>query len=285
MAVASNPGNKQPADSAGEFMNDEVGEYVQFGRVCGQGCRIVLVKDVQENAREQEEYDDGEVHQSGYDDCACSGLAVFCSQHALDHVLVRPVCSHRDERSAQKRCPYRIFLSQNVGTLFQEAESFFRSPGKEFPVIPSVHDGGNGVPAAGNVGEQYPKGGEHGDAEYRRLQHVRPDDGFQTAYGRINGGGHADDDQRGDVKQDYLFGICRSIGDKLISNDKQNACKVEPGSAGQNPADQENHGGSAPGQQSEPFFQIFINGDYLIVVIRFEEELADDNAAQNRAYA
>lgn len=163
----------------------------------------------------------------------------------------------------QKRCPYRIFLSQNVGTLFQEAESFFRSPGKEFPVIPSVHDGGNGVPAAGNVGEQYPKGGEHGDAEYRRLQHVRPDDGFQTAYGRINGGGHADDDQRGDVKQDYLFGICRSIGDKLISNDKQNACKVEPGSAGQNPADQENHGGSAPGQQSEPFFQIFINGDYL----------------------
>lgn len=88
-----------------------------------------------------------------------------------------------------------------------------------------------------------------------------------------------------DVEQDYLFGICRSIGDKLISNDKQNACKVEPGSAGQNPADQEDHGGSAPGQQSEPFFQIFINGDYLIVVIRFEEELADDNTAQNRAYA
>ena len=77
----------------------------------------------------------------GYDDCPRSRLAAFCGQHPLHHVLVRAVCSHGDEGRSQKGCPYRVFLTQDMGALLEEVQAFLGAPREEFPVVPSVHGG------------------------------------------------------------------------------------------------------------------------------------------------
>ena len=135
------------------------------------------------------------------------------------------------------------------------------------------------------MGEENPQGGEHGDAQHDGLEDIRPDDGFQAADGCVNGGGDGDDDQRGNVKQDNLVGVRRGVRHELVGNDQQNACKVKSCSTGEHPADQEDHGGRAARQEPESFFQVFIDGDHLVVIVGFEEELADDDAAQDSADA
>lgn len=53
------PGDQQPPDAVGQFMDDEVREDMELRRVCGEGRRIVLVEDVEKNAREEEDDDEG----------------------------------------------------------------------------------------------------------------------------------------------------------------------------------------------------------------------------------
>jgi len=135
------------------------------------------------------------------------------------------------------------------------------------------------------MGEQYPQGGKHGDSQNDGLEDVRPDDGFQSSDRGVNGRGDGDGNQGGNVEQDNLAGVCRDACQELVGNDQQNAREIEPGSAGEYPADQEDHGGCPPRQEPESFFQVFIDGNNLVVIIGLEKEPADDDAAQDGADA
>ena len=135
------------------------------------------------------------------------------------------------------------------------------------------------------MGEQYPQGGKHGDSQNDGLEDVRPDDGFQSSDRGINCRGDGDGNQGGNVEQDNLVGVCRDACQELVGNDQQNAREIEPGSAGEHPADQEDHGGCPPRQEPESFFQVFIDGNNLVVIIGLEKEPADDDAAQDGADA
>lgn len=131
--------------------------------------------------------------------------------------------SHGDEGCSQEGCPHRVFLAQHAGALLEEVQAFSGSPGEEFPIVSTIHGGGDGAPPSGDMGEQYPQGGKHGDSQNDGLEDVCPDDGFQSSDRGINCRGDGDGNQGGNVEQDNLVGVCRDACQELVGNDQQNA--------------------------------------------------------------
>ena len=125
---------------------------------------------------------------------------------------------------------------------------------------------------------------QDGDGQHTRLQHIRPHHRLQAAQRGVHRRSDGDESESQNIN-DHRLRLPRTLLPRhgQVGHHQQNTRKVQPGTAGQHAAEQE--GGTRPTARgdAETLLEILVNGHHLIIVVRLQEELTHDNAAQDGA--
>ena len=117
----------------------------------------------------------------------------------------------------------------------------------------------------------------------RGLNEVRPDDGFDAAERGVNGRQNDNGNRRREVNPQSLSLVWSSAADHFVGQSEGDGCGIQPCARREQPGNHENRGSGVLRRNAESRGQIFIDRVNFVIVVRFDENVADQNSRQNRA--
>lgn len=150
---------------------------------------------------------------------------------------------------------------------------------RNMKIAAALHDF---VPAAGNRGVKQAKRDQRAPDHNRRLNQIGPNDGLDSTERGVDRGENDDCDRGTEVDPERLGLVGPRPADHLIGQGESDGCDVKPRPGREQTRDHENSGSRILAPDPEARGQVFVNRKNFVVVIRFDENVADENASYDR---
>ena len=141
----------------------------------------------------------------------------------------------------------------------------------------------NFVPAARNRRIKQTKRDECATNHNRGLDQIGPDDGLDAAERGVNRRENDDDNRGTDVNPERLSLVWSSAADHFVGERERDGRDIQSRPGREQARDHEDSGRRILTRDAEARGQVFVNRVNFVVVVRFDENVADQNASDDRA--
>ena len=253
------------------------------GRFRKVGVEVCLVINPKEQADAEKCKCDRDVGDSRKNERAPAPPNVHSRQHSLHHVLVGSVRSHGNERRTNESGKNRVLDFEHafpfVPTTFRGVEPGRDDIGHMKPAV----ELGDFVPASGNRAVKQTKRNQCAAHHDGSLNEIGPNNRLDSADGSVDRSQDHDHDRRADVDEEG-FSLSRPrAANHFVSEHECNRGDVKPCARSEQAGEHENGGGGVFGRDAKPRGQIFVDRENFVIVVGLDENVADENAGQDRA--
>jgi hypothetical protein len=141
----------------------------------------------------------------------------------------------------------------------------------------------NFVPAARNGRVEQAERDQRASNHDRSLNQIGPNDRLNPTESCVNGREYDDRNRGTDVDPESLSLVWPSAADHFVGKRECYGCHIQPRSGREQTRNHENGGSRIFTRDPEARGQVFVDRENFVVVIRFDENVADENAPDDRA--
>src|SRR5438552_151489 len=141
----------------------------------------------------------------------------------------------------------------------------------------------NFVPAARNGEVKQGERGERAANHDGSLNEIGPNDRLDSPDGSVDRSENDDHNGRADINKKSFSLPGPRAANHFISEHERDRGDVKPCARSEHAGEHENGGGSVLGRDAKPGGQIFVDRENFVIVVGLDENVADENARQDRA--
>src|SRR5947209_7663784 len=147
-------------------------------------------------------------------------------------------------------------------------------------IAPALHDF---VPAARNGEVKERERGDRAADHDRSLDEIGPNHGLNAAEGGVDRRENDNGDGRPHINPERLGFVRPRAANHFIRERKRDGSDVQTSAGGKQTRDHEDCGCSVLTSHAESRGEVFVDREHLVVIVRLNENVADENPADDRA--
>ena len=190
---------------------------------------------------------------------------------------------HGDEGRANQAGEDRVLDFEHAFDFVPTVSRGIETGGDEIRQMKSALELGDLMEPAGNGRVKQTERDERAPDHDRSLNQIGPDDGLDSAERGVNRGENDNGDGRADINPECLRLVRANAADHFVSEGERDGRDIQPRAGREQARDHEHGRRGILGRDTETRGQVFVDRVNFVVVIRLDENVADENAREDGA--